>query len=330
MARHPDMRFARPLLRLPIKFSADRLESEVNALPASAWTAHPQRFQGNSAVRLITAGGEPTDVIEGAMAPTPYLAQLPYVMQIMERIGSVWGRSRLMALAPGAEVPAHIDSHYYWRTHIRIHIPVVTNPGVLFTCGEETVHMEAGECWVFDSFLRHEVHNRGTETRVHLVIDTVGGGQLHDLIESAETGTRDSQFVEPSESPGTRLVFEQVNVPQIMSPWEIRCHVDFIMSNANSNPNLLPVKKRIERFIDEWAALWAQFGADEGATGAYGPLLAAARHDLLDLGADKVPLTNGISLQHIFDRLIVEAALRGATRPQARPAAAGSALRKAS
>lgn len=324
------MRFARPLLRLPIKFSADRLESEVNALPASAWTAHPQRFQGNSAVRLITAGGEPTDVIEGAMAPTPYLAQLPYVMQIMERIGSVWGRSRLMALAPGAEVPAHIDSHYYWRTHIRIHIPVVTNPGVLFTCGEETVHMEAGECWVFDSFLRHEVHNRGTETRVHLVIDTVGGGQLHDLIESAETGTRDSQFVEPSESPGTRLVFEQVNVPQIMSPWEIRCHVDFIMSNANSNPNLLPVKKRIERFIDEWAALWAQFGADEGATGAYGPLLAAARHDLLNLGADKVPLTNGISLQHIFDRLIVEAALRGATRPQARPAAAGSALRKAS
>ena len=324
------MRFARPLLRLPIKFSADRLESEVNALPASAWTAHPQRFQGNSAVRLITAGGEPTDVIEGAMAPTPYLAQLPYVMQIMERIGSVWGRSRLMALAPGAEVPAHIDSHYYWRTHIRIHIPVVTNPGVLFTCGEETVHMEAGECWVFDSFLRHEVHNRGTETRVHLVIDTVGGGQLHDLIDSAETGTPDSQFVEPSESPGTRLVFEQVNVPQIMSPWEIRCHVDFIMSNANSNPNLLPVKKRIERFIDEWAALWAQFGADEGATGAYGPLLAAARHDLLNLGADKVPLTNGISLQHIFDRLIVEAALRGATRPQARPAAAGSALRKAS
>ena len=32
-------------------------------------------------------------------------------------LGGVWGRSRLMALAPGAEVPAHVDAHYYWRTH---------------------------------------------------------------------------------------------------------------------------------------------------------------------------------------------------------------------
>lgn len=324
------MRFSTPLLRLPIRFSADRLASEVQALPADAWTAHPQRFQGNSAVRLITAGGEPTDVIEGGMAPTPYLLDCPYVMQIMAAIGSVWGRSRLMALAPGAEVPAHIDSHYYWRTHIRIHIPVITNPDVLFTCGGDTVHMAPGECWVFDSFLRHEVHNRGSETRVHLVLDTVGGGRLHELIEAAEAGAgpEDSRVVEPG-APAGELAFERVNVPTIMSPWEIRCHVAFIAESVDPHPRLGPVMKRIGRFTDDWAALWAQFGADESASERYGQLLLSARRDLMGLGANEIPLTNGIPLQHIFDRLIVEAAIQAGRRGSPRSAAA-SPLRRAS
>lgn len=313
------MRFSKPLLKLPIRFSADALAAEVAALPKSAWTAHPQRFQGNSAVRLITAHGRPTDAIQGEMAPTPYLADCPYIRQIMAEIGSVWGRSRLMALAPGAEVPAHIDSHYYWRTHIRIHIPVVTNPGVSFTCGEETVHMEAGECWVFDSFLRHEVHNRGSETRVHLVLDTVGGGQLSELIETAESGVEHPRLVEPAPSASQELAFERVNLPTIMSPWEIRCHVDFIMSWAQQHAMLDGASKRIGRFIQDWTALWAQFGPDPRAAARYFETLSLARQDLLSLGADQIPLTNGVSLQHIFDRLIGECAVQPAMqapRPQ--------------
>ena len=78
-----------------------------------------------------------------------------------------------MGLGPGAEVPEHVDSHYHWRTHLRIHVPIITSPKVEFTCGGETVHMAQGECWLFDSFRWHEVHNRGTERRVHLVLDTV-------------------------------------------------------------------------------------------------------------------------------------------------------------
>ena len=322
------MRFARPLLRLPIKFSAEELAAEVRALPQSTWTAHPQGFKGHAAVRLITAGGEATDFIEGPMAPTEHLFACPYVMQIMSSIGSVWGRSRLMGLAPGAEVPAHIDSHYYWRTHIRIHITIITNPGVSFTCGDETVHMAPGECWVFDSFLKHEVHNRGSETRVHLVIDTVGGGRLGELIAAAEAGAEDFELVEPSGGERPQLAFERVNLPLIMSPWEIRCHVEFILGSAVGHPKLGAVRKRIDRFIDDWAALWAQFGDDEGAADRYASVLTAAQRDLAAAGANEVQLTNGVSLQHIFERLIVEVAVRSARRPRAQ--AAGAPLRRAS
>jgi hypothetical protein len=322
------MRFSRPLLRLPIEFSAEALAAEVRALPASAWTAHPQRFPGNSAVRLITAGGGATDAIEGAMAPTPQLLACPYMMQIMDNIGSVWGRSRLMGLAPGGAVPLHVDSHYYWRTHIRIHIPVITNPDVSFTCGGESVHMAAGECWVFNSFLKHEVHNRGGETRVHLVLDTVGGGRLYDLIDAAEAGAGASERVEPSAAAKPKLAFERINLPDVMSPWEIRCHVDFIMSNATAHPKLEAVQKRIGRFIDEWAALWAQFGSDASAVPRYGQLLMGVRRDIAAEGAEEIRLSNEVLMQHIFDRLIVEVALQSARQP--RPQPAGIALRKAS
>src|SRR5215204_2886325 len=180
------MRLSKPLLQLPIRFDADRLANEVNALPASAWLPHPTGFVGNEAVPLVSPNGELNDGFDGPMAPTPHLLQCPYVMELMAALECVWGRSRLMGLAAGADVPIHIDVHYHWRTHRRLHIPVITNAGVLFTCNDETVHMDPGECWLFDSFSLHKVQNKGSERRIHLVLDTVGGERLWDLVDAAE------------------------------------------------------------------------------------------------------------------------------------------------
>ena len=209
------MRLTQPLLQLPIRFDSDALAAEVRALPASAWDPHPTGFVGNEAVRLVTPHGELTDAIEGPMAPTEHLRRCPRILAVMAELGGVWGRSRLMALAPGAEVPAHVDAHYYWRTHLRIHIPVITNPGVIFTCGDAQAHLAAGECWVFDSFRWHDVQNKGTERRIHLVLDTVGGERIADLVDAAQAGASPG----PAPAAGT-LVFERVNAPEVMSPWE--------------------------------------------------------------------------------------------------------------
>ena len=98
-----------------------------------------------------------------------------------------------MGLAAGAQVPLHVDIHYYWRTHIRLHIPIVTNPAVEFTVGGETVNMKPGECWTFNSFKLHEVRNRGGNHRVHLVLDTVGGDRLMDRLQQALTISQRNQ-----------------------------------------------------------------------------------------------------------------------------------------
>lgn len=308
--------FKQPLVRLPIRFDPATLVAEVKALPQSAWVPHPNKFPGNDAVRLITPGGIETDALEGRMRPTPHLLASPYMMALMGELGGVWGRSRLMGLAAGAEVPAHIDSHYYWRTHLRIHIPIITNPGVEFTCGGETVNMAAGECWVFDSFRRHEVHNRGSEHRVHLVIDTVGGSHLWDLVKEAQ----DNPGVEPRPfAPGSGaarpLLFEQINSPKVMSPWEIRCHVELLKGMALPDHSLAPVTERIERFIHEWAGLWAAYGQDDAGIPAYRELLARTGLDLNALGGGKIMLTNELPLYHMLERLVFEVALAA---PQAR------------
>lgn len=303
------MQMTRPFLKLPIRFDADALAAEVRALPSSAWIPHPTGFVGNEAVRLVTPYGRPTDELEGPMGPTENLERCRYISEIMAELGAVWGRSRLMGLAPGREVPLHVDTHYYWRTHLRIHIPVITNPGVLFTCGDEAVHMQAGECWLFDSFQWHRVENKGDAQRIHLVIDTVGGGRLPELMTAAEAGTAEPQLVPPGSSRGGQLLFEQLNAPKVMSPWEMRCHLAFLVERLNPDPLIPRVVKYVERFIDAWAAAWAHFGTGDEGLPSYARLIQQARIDLSKLGGEQIALTNRWPLYHMLDQLIFSMAL---------------------
>lgn len=294
------MRLKRPFLRLPIRFSAAALAQEIAALPNSAWEPHPLGHPGNDAVPLITPGGRMTTDFAGPMAPTPHLLSCAYIQQLMAEIGAVWGRSRLMGLAPGAEVPTHVDINYYWRTHLRLHIPIITSPQVLFTCGDATVHMQPGECWLFDSFRMHGVRNGGSQKRIHLVLDTVGGDRLADLIEQAEgvDQAADPGPPVPRSEPGRRpeLAFERVNAPRIMSPWEVRCHVAFLLEETREGPALEPVRRRLNRFTEAWAAAWAQFGDGDDGIPTFRALVVQTRDDLYGAGADTLRLSNSLSL----------------------------------
>jgi hypothetical protein len=93
------MKLSRPFFQLPVRFDVARLQAEVAALPEEAWVSHPDQVPGNSAARLITAGGEETDSVHGQMLPTRWLAHMPYTRQVLAGFGVVWSRSRLMRLS---------------------------------------------------------------------------------------------------------------------------------------------------------------------------------------------------------------------------------------
>jgi hypothetical protein len=303
------MRIGRPLLRLPIRFCADTLAREVAALPSAAWMAHPQQFDGNSSVPLISPGGANIHQAVGPMAPTEWLQRCPYILEIMQALDSTWGRSRLMGLDPSAEVPEHVDINYYWRTHLRIHIPVITNPDVAFTCANETIHMPAGECWILDSFYRHSVVNRGSEIRVHLVLDTVGSGSLWDLMEGARNGSLKDSFLEPGQAPQPQLDFEQVNAPVIMSPWEMKTHISYIADWTEDGPELQQVLSILDRFVMAWGGTWARHAVSEPGLPFYVQHLTEVRNALAKAGVSEVRMRNGRPLLTSVEQFILANAI---------------------
>jgi len=57
-------------------------------------------------------GGGENDEVDGLMKPTPALQHLPYVHQVLASFAVVWGRSRLMRLAPAHRWSKHADINY--------------------------------------------------------------------------------------------------------------------------------------------------------------------------------------------------------------------------
>lgn len=303
------MKLTEPFLKLPIHFAAERLAAEVRALPQRAWMPHPQGFEGNEAVPLVSPNGELTNAFDGPMAPTEHLLACPHLMQAMGELGAVWGRGRLMALAPGAEVPGHVDIHYYWRTHYRVHIPVITNPGVEFTCGDVTVHMEAGDCWIPDTFRRHAVKNGGSEQRIHLVLDTVGGERFWEFVHATQTGAAIGSAISETSTEPAELLFEQINATPIMSPYELQYHLGHLCDHLVDHAQVLALIERLDRFVAGWTAAWSRFGPDEDGIHAYGDLIARAQRDVAMICGTDVLLDNGKTFLFFFERFLLANAI---------------------
>ena len=196
------MKLQYPFMQLPLSFDAAALEAEVGAVEESAWRPHPQGYAGNDALTLVTTGGDPdSDAVAGPMRPTPHLERCPYLQQVLHSIGATWGRTRLMRLSGQAEVTPHVDVNYYWRERVRVHVPIVTQPTVRFTCGDAEINMRAGECWIFDTWRMHNVVNDHALPRIHLVADTVGGTGFWQLVARARPHCRVSADWQPAFVP---------------------------------------------------------------------------------------------------------------------------------
>lgn len=260
------MKLQFPFIQLPLSFDAGALAAEIHALGESVWRPHPQGFPGNSALPLIAANGDPgDDAVRGVMRPTPHLERLPYLREVLGTFGAVLGRSRLMRLSGQAEVTPHVDVDYYWRDHMRIHVPVVTQPEVLFHCGEHRIHMRAGECWIFDTWRMHRVVNSATQSRIHIVADTVGGDGFWELISRSRIPAHAGNWNPLQVTPGTTrpaLRYESANLPTVMTPWELREQLTFVLDEAMPDPRLRELHVLASELGRQWRALWACHGED--------------------------------------------------------------------
>jgi Aspartyl/Asparaginyl beta-hydroxylase len=291
------LKLDKPFIQLPLLFDTDRLVKEIEALGESCWMPHPQGFAGNSMLPLLAVNGDPdVEAFAGVMQPTPSLQRCMYLKQLLGSLGATIGRTRLMRLAGQAEVTRHADQGYYWRDRVRVHVPIVTQPTVRFECDDQNINMAAGECWIFDTWRKHSVQNDSVLSRIHLVCDTVGGDAFWDIVSQGRAHDAPKEHWNPrhiafNPSSQIELPCEAVNVPVVMSPWEIEQHLSFLLEECQPHPQLALIRQRTRRFVQQWKGLWAQYGdAPDGR--------ARFRAAMDTFVSDTRPMAQGIKLHN--------------------------------
>jgi hypothetical protein len=200
---------------------------------------------------------------------------------------------------------------------------------VRFHCGGETVHMAAGEAWVFDNWREHRVENPAAEARVHLVADTAGTSAFWRLVAKAQSQDFTQKDTEarliafdPAAHP--RLLTERINVMPVMPPAEVeQLAVDLLadLAPADARPeSAAAVGQFVSIMVDfcrDWRSLWSLYGlAREGRT-QYEKLLAATRRQIAGLPPVRVAST-GYSAQAVLNsRLLGHALTDGGRRREA-------------
>jgi hypothetical protein len=179
---------------LPV-FDSGQLAAELAAVTAHTWNVQRTHTYGGQVgqpaaidwrvLPLRSLGGDPERTDPGGPGPQPFKAtrwldHLPYLAEVLDSIPAPLNAVRLMALGPGAVSNPHCDPKYRLdRGIVRLHIPVVTDPGAVLVLDGVEHCWQPGTCWYGDFSREHLVRNTSqTATRVHTVIDALLTGEL--------------------------------------------------------------------------------------------------------------------------------------------------------
>ena len=336
------MKLAAEFHRLPYRFDVARLQQELASVPDLAWIPHPDNHPGNMALPLISLRGEDNNLFHGPMQITPHLRRLEYMQQVLASLGEVYGRSRLMRLAPGCEVPLHTDTNYHWHTRVRIHVPITTHPGVQFHCGDKQTHMGAGECWIFDTWKQHRVVNSSEHERVHLVFDTAGSSRFWECVSQSERpcdvagqALVEDQFVAYQPGRPVQILTERYNATPVKSPGEVEGLINDLLLDIAAAPDnpadaVVEYQRQLRRFAQDWRMLFSLYGYETAGTAHYSGLINAAAAELQACPMQVKTASNGQDARSIFLHRVLDAALEPARLadylPTPSPTAAGPSV----
>ncbi|ACL59737.1 aspartyl/asparaginyl beta-hydroxylase domain-containing protein [Methylobacterium nodulans] len=183
-------------MRLPLRFDAEAMAAECAALGREPWIRHfvTRNYDGDWDVIPLRAPAHAThpammihaDPACRDFADTPFLAACPAIRAALSRLPCPLEAVRLMRLGPGSVIREHRDHDLSFEDGaVRLHVPLVTNPGVDFRLNGLRVVMEPGSAWYLRLSDPHSVRNEGSEARVHLVIDARVDSWLAALFAAA-------------------------------------------------------------------------------------------------------------------------------------------------
>ena len=127
------------------------------------------------------------DNVEGFGNSEVFMAYFPLLYELNMILKKEYGYTALeyksliiVKLLANKEISEHMDEDGMYKYAHRIHIPIVTNEGCIFTIGGEKIRMAAGEMVEINNTIPHSVVN-GDTNRIHLIVDIIGIKEHYDI-----------------------------------------------------------------------------------------------------------------------------------------------------
>lgn len=206
-------------IQFPLYFDINLLQMDLNKVMNTKWVDHYNQndYDGKwTSIALMSANGKSDNIYafnfdSKEIVATEALELCSYFKKIVDSFLFEKAAVRLLNLSVGAQIKPHSDHCLgYEDGYFRLHIPIVTNPDVVFILDNQRLIMNEGECWYINANFTHSVANNGTQDRVHLVIDGIRNEWSDQLFFANHT---ENQFQKPTPELDERtktLMIEQL------------------------------------------------------------------------------------------------------------------------
>ena len=150
------------------------------------WDANPERrtYPGSPHTEMvdITARYMPpgeispeTRALEHRNVFWPAFGRLPalrpLVFALMARVAAVeLGSILITKLPPGGVIQPHTDAGSWAPEFYNCKAHLTVSGAADVSCADDTITMQAGECWTFDNLLPHAVANLGEVDRIAAIV----------------------------------------------------------------------------------------------------------------------------------------------------------------
>jgi hypothetical protein len=161
----------------------EALRAAVLAIPEAVWdeenAGKPNRFEALDRTRHIVFRFVDDTRDWRRSHDRPAWAQWrsllePVLAQAVRPYGyarAAFPRVMLARMAPGGVIKPHVDANPSAKWPHKIHVPLLTNPQVVFFVGEQGYHFPEGQAVEVNNLGIHAVRNDGAGDRIHLIFE---------------------------------------------------------------------------------------------------------------------------------------------------------------
>jgi hypothetical protein len=187
-------------VRLPRTYDVELLQRDLQTLQEVRRAPQPGPYHKGewTGIALYSMGGKQSTFPSAAgtdhYQETEELQQAPYFRQLLRELECPKEVVRILFLPPEGHIKDHFDFHTSFQFGLlRLHIPIVTHPDVVFFIDGQRMSWKPGELWYGDFSKVHSVKNNSPIVRVHMVIDVQINEFVlslfpHDFVERRRTG----------------------------------------------------------------------------------------------------------------------------------------------